>query len=152
MADASEKRSNRALWLGLLFTVLGPAGNGLYFLGFPAVAVVWITLLLPALGLILLLIGLQRAFGRASLYGGKVWGSIAAALSIVVLGASVGMFVLSRRLPQPSTGTPQVSQRAPDFTLPASDGRPVSLSQLLAGSNAGSPPRAVLLIFYRGYW
>ena len=46
MAEASEKHSNRALWLGLLFTVLGPLSNGLYFHGFPAVLVVWITLLL----------------------------------------------------------------------------------------------------------
>lgn len=152
MADASEKRSNRSLWLGLLFTVLGPASNGLYFLGFPAVGVVWITLLLPAFGLILLLIGLRRAFGGSSLYGGKVWGSIAAALSLLVLTASVGFFVVARRLPQPSTGTPQVGQRVPDFTLPDSNGNPVSPSQLLAGSNASSPPKAVLLVFYRGYW
>jgi hypothetical protein len=151
MADAAQKPSHRALWLGLLFTILGPISNGLYFLGFPASAVVWITLLLPAVGFILVLIGLRRAFGQSP-YRAKVGGAIAVALSVLVLAASVGIFVLSRRLPQPSTGTPQVGQRVPDFTLPDSAGNPVSLSQLLAGSNAGGPPKAVLLVFYRGYW
>jgi hypothetical protein len=152
MTDTSEKRGNRVLWLGLLLTVLGPLSNGLYFLGFPAAAVVWITLLLPAIGMVLLLIGVRRAFGQSSVYRGKVWGSLAAGLSVLVLAASVGFFFLSRRLPQPSAGTPPVGQRAPDFTLPDSEGHPVSLSQVLAGSNAGAPPKAVLLVFYRGYW
>jgi hypothetical protein len=151
MADVSQKPSRRPLWLGLLFTLLGPISNGLYFLGFPASAVVWITLLLPAVGLVLLLIGLRRAFGQSP-YGAKVGGAIAVALSVLVLAASVGVLVLSRRLPQPSTATPQVGQRVPDFTLPDSTGNPVALSQLLAGSNAGGPPKGVLLVFYRGYW
>jgi hypothetical protein len=136
----------------LLFTVLGPLSNGLYFLGFPANAVVWITLLLPAVGLILLLIGVVRAFRQSSVYRVKIWGSIAAGLSVLVLVGSVGLFVLARRLPQPSVNTPRVGQHVPDFTLPDSDGHPVSLSQLLAGSNASAPPKAVLLVFYRGYW
>jgi hypothetical protein len=151
MADAAQKPGHRALWLGLLFTVLGPISNGLYFLGFPASAVVWITLLLPAVGLTLIVIGLRRAFGQSP-YRAKVGGAIAVALSVLVLAASVGVFVLSRRLPPPSTGTPQVGQRVPDFTLPDSAGNPVALSQVLAGSNAGGPPKAVLLVFYRGYW
>ena len=151
MADAAQKPSHRALWLGLLFTVLGPISNGLYFLGFPASAVVWITLLLPAVGLTLLMIGLRRALGQSP-YGVKVGGAIAVGVSVLVLAASVGFFVLARRLPQASTGTPQVGQRVPDFTLPDSAGNPVALSQLLAGSNAGGPPKGVLLVFYRGYW
>ena len=151
MADASQKPGHRALWLGLLFTLLGPISNGLYFLGFPASAVVWTTLLLPAVGLTLVLIGLRRAFGQSP-YRAKVGGTIAVALSVLVLAGSVGFFVLARRLPPPSTGTPQVGQRVPDFTLPDSAGNPVALSQVLAGTNAGGPPKAVLLVFYRGYW
>ena len=49
----------------------------------------------------------------------------------------------------------QVGQRAPDFTLADSTGRSVSLDDLLAaepGNLASSGPKAVLLIFYRGYW
>jgi hypothetical protein len=152
MTDITEKRSNRVLWLGLLFTVLGPLSNGLYFLGFPAIAVVWITFVSPVIGLVFLLIGVRRAFRQSNVYRGKVWGLIAAGLSVLVLAASAGFFILARRLPQPSANTPQAGQRVPDFTLPGSDGHLVSLSQLLSGSNAGAPPKAVLLVFYRGYW
>jgi hypothetical protein len=152
MADASVKRSNRALWLGLLFTVLAPFSNGLYFLGWRAILVVWISLLLPAAGLVFVVIGVWRAFGQSNVYRGKIWGSIAAALSVLVLAASLGFFYVARRLPAVSAGTPQIGQRVPDFTLPDSDGNPVSLSQLLSGSGGGAPPKAVLLVFYRGYW
>lgn len=152
MAEASEKRGNRALWLGFLFTVFGPVSNGLYFLGFPAVPVVWIGLLLPACGLVFLVIGLRRAFLQSSVYGGKVWGSIATGLSVLVLAASVGFSYVARHIPAASAGMPHVGQRVPDFTLPDSDGNPVSLSQLLLGSGGGAAPKAVLLVFYRGYW
>jgi hypothetical protein len=160
MAEASGKRSNGALWLGLLLTVLGVLSNGLYYVGFPAAAVVWISLILPAVGFVVLLVGVLRAFRESNInvgkyggkYGGKVWGSIAALVSVLVLAASAGLFVVARRLPQPSGGTPQVGQRVPDFSLPDSDGQPVTLSQMLSGSPGSGPPRAVLLVFYRGYW
>ena len=152
MAEASGKRGNGALWLGLLFTLLGVLSNGLYHVGFPAVAVVWISLLLPAIGFVVLFVGVRRAFREANKYGGKVWGSIAALVSVLVLAASAGFFVVARRLPQPSRGTPQVGQRVPDFSLPDSEGQPVTLSQMLSGSPGSGPPKAVLLVFYRGYW
>jgi hypothetical protein len=151
VTDATEKRSSHSMWLGLLFTLLGPLSNGLYFLGFPAAAVVWITLLLPAVGLAILLIGVRRAFQQSNV-SRKVGGSIAVGISVLVLAGSVGFFFLARHLPPPSAGAPQVGQRVPDFILPDSDGHLVSLSQLLAGSDASAPPKAVLLVFYRGYW
>jgi len=50
--------------------------------------------------------------------------------------------------------TPIVGQKAPDFTLQDTSGHPVTLAQLLSSPVPGSaePPKAVLLIFYRGYW
>jgi peroxiredoxin len=39
-----------------------------------------------------------------------------------------------------------VGQRAPDFALADANGKTVALSDMLKGN------RAVLLIFYRGYW
>lgn len=152
MAEAGDRRRNGAIWLGLLLTVLGALSNGLYFLGFPAAAVVWISLLLPVLGLIFLLVGAGRAFRQPQVYRGRIWGSIAAGLAALVCAASILFFVVARRLPQPSAGAPQVGQRVPDFTLPDSDGHPVSLAEVLSGSTGGTPPKAVLLVFYRGYW
>jgi peroxiredoxin len=40
--------------------------------------------------------------------------------------------------------TPKVGERAPQFNLPASDGRTVALKDY-----AG---KKVVLVFYRGYW
>jgi hypothetical protein len=152
MAEAIEQRSSRALWLGLLFTVLGVLSNGLYFVGFPAVAVVWISLAFPVIGLFFLLIGLRQAVQQPNLYRGKIWRWIVTGLSALVLLASVAFFLIARRLPVASVASPQVGQRVPDFTLPDSDGHPASLSQLLAGSGKDAAPKSVLLVFYRGYW
>ena len=69
-----------------------------------------------------------------------------------------------------ATGAPQVGQKVPDFTLADTNGNKVSLGQLLGkgdspaspsnvtgqaspvGTSTGTPPKAVLLVFYRGYW
>ena len=152
MADGNQKRSNHALGWGLLLAVLGLLSNGLYFLGFPAAPIAWISLLLPAIGFCFVLIGLLRAFVRSSVYRGKVSGAIAAILSGLILAGSLAFFVVARRLPGPSAATPQLGQRVPDFTLPDSEGHAVALSQLLASSAGSAPPMAVLLVFYRGYW
>jgi hypothetical protein len=59
-----------------------------------------------------------------------------------------------------------VGQKAPDFTLSDTNGKPVSLSELLStpinGKTMNAPvgnaqqaptsPKGVLLVFYRGYW
>jgi peroxiredoxin len=43
-------------------------------------------------------------------------------------------------------GAPRVGQKAPEFTLPDQNEKPVALADLLSRS------RAVVLIFYRGFW
>jgi hypothetical protein len=151
MSDAIQKHTNSALWLGLLITVLGVLSNLLYFLKVPAAALPWLNLTLPAIGLIFLLIGVVRAFGQSQIYRGKIWGSIAAGLAALFLAGSAWLFVEARKIPR-SEGAPQVGQRVPDFTLSDSNGQPVALAQLFGASPGMSQPKAVLLVFYRGYW
>ena len=152
MPDVTDRRNNSALWLGLMITLLGVLSNFLYFLKMPQALIPWINLIVPAIGLIFLFIGLRRAFGQSQIYRGKIWGSIVATLSVVLFALSIWGFFHSRDVPGASAA-PQVGQRIPDFTLPDSKGQLVSLSQLLSSSAGYShPPKALLLIFYRGHW
>ncbi len=152
MADSIQRRSNSALWLGLLFIVLSILSYFLYGSKLPQSVLPWINLLLPAIALVLLLIGLKRAFGQSQVYGGKVWGSIIAVIGVLFFALSVWGHIHSREVPA-STGAPQVGQKVPDFTLQDSHGQPVSLAQLFSSPEGSSAkPKAVLLIFYRGYW
>jgi hypothetical protein len=146
------KRRNFAIWLGLLLTLLGPLSSGLVFIGFPAEPIPWIGLALPTIGVVFVLIGLWRAFARSEIYRGKIAGSIVAVLSLLLLAASVAFFRAVRHIPPQSAGTPKVGQQVADFTLPDSNGHPVSLMQLFSASASNPTPKAVLLVFYRGYW
>lgn len=152
MAESSQRQRNSALWVGLVLALLGPLSNGLTFLGFPANAVPWITLVLPVIGAGLVFLGLWRAFKRSGLYKGKIVGSILAVLSVLLLGLSIAFFWGARHIPPLSAGTPAIGQRVPDFTLPDTSGKPVSLAQLFDSSSGNAAPKAVLLVFYRGYW
>ncbi len=103
-------------------------------------------------------VGLARAYRQPEVYRGKVSGLILEALGLLAFGLFIfGVFVHARRLP-PSTGAPQVGQKAPDFSLVDQEGNSVTLSALLALPQGGTAARgtnktnAVFLIFYRGYW
>jgi hypothetical protein len=138
--------------MGLLLTLLGALSNGLPFIGFPAAPVPWISLLLSLTGFVVVLLGLWRAFAQSTIYKGKVSGSLAALLSFLFLAGSIAFFWSARHIPPESAAAPRVGQQVPDFTLPDSTGHPVSLTQLFSVSVLNAPPKAVLLIFYRGYW
>jgi len=106
----------------------------------------WVNFLLFALGGILLLAGLVRAFGKPRQYRGKIFAPIMAFLSVLIFAAfSYLVFYELRQVPA-STGAPRVGDKAPEFTLPDQDNKPVALADLVSGS------KAVLLIFYRGFW
>ena len=148
---SGEKRSNPALWVGLLITVLGFLSNFLYFAGLPQAIIPWINLFIPPLGVIVLLVGLKRAFSQPQTYSGKIWGSFVAGFSLLLFAAAIFFFIHAREVPR-SAHAPQVGQRAPDFTLPDSNSQPISLTQLFAATGNAPQPKSVLLIFYRGYW
>ncbi len=141
------KRSwNGFVWSGFA-VILVAAFSFLFFVRFPATRdFPWVNLLLFGVGLMLLAAGLRRAFFQSDRYRGKVSGPVLSLLSLAMFGLfCYGIFVLAADIPSAS-GAPRPGTPAPDFTLSDAAGRPVALSALLKKN------RAVLLIFYRGYW
>jgi peroxiredoxin len=157
MPDTNQRRRNWALWAGSILTLLALASNFLYFFKIPQGIIPWLNLVLPAIGLFFFIVGLKRAFGQRQVYGGRISGSILTAVSLLLLAVSVFGFVHARDIPA-SAGAPRVGQKAPEFALNDTSGQPVSLTQLLSAykeedsSNYAVRPKAVLLVFYRGYW
>jgi hypothetical protein len=152
MADTTPRKRTLAPWLGLLLTVLGALSNGLPFTGFPAAPVPWISLLVSLLGFLVVLFGLKRAFGQSTAYKGKLSSAVAAGFSLLFLAGAMVFFWSARHIPAESAAAPQVGQRVPELTLPDSTGHSVSLTDLFSGPAGKEPPKALLLIFYRGYW
>ena len=148
MADKIDmtRKWNWPIWAGL-FVAVGGLVSYEFFVQFPVTRdFPWANLLLLGFGALLLVVGLFRAFGRPQLYQGKILGSIFTAIAFVLFSffAYEIFFVLWQVLP--SVGAPRVGQKAPDFTLPDQNGKPVALAGLLSRS------KAVALIFYRGFW
>ena len=147
------KRINWQIWTGFVLSLVAA-------FSYPFVFVTWATtrefpwanLVLFAIAFVFLLFGLRRAFKPEKRIVAKIFSSLAAAFGVLLLAALLFMiFVMGSWLP-PSTGAPQVGQKAPEFTLTDSNDRPVTLAQLLTEPVNNKPPRGVLLIFYRGYW
>ena len=106
----------------------------------------WANLLLFGIGCALLIVGLFRAFGRPRLYRGKIFGSIFSAIALFLFAFfSYEIFYVLRQVPL-SAQAPRVGEKAPEFTLVDKNGKPVALADLLSGS------KAIVLIFYRGFW
>ena len=153
-APATERRTNSALWRGALLTLLGVFANVASFFTNGGSLLTWLSLILPALGVAFLLLGLIRAFSQRQVYGGRVAASIITVLAVLFFAVSTIFFFQARALPAWSH-SPQVGQKAPDFTLTNTSGQSMSLAQLLSApidASAGTRPKAVLLVFYRGYW
>jgi hypothetical protein len=141
------KRSwNGFVWAGFAVVLLA-AFSFLFLVQFPATRdFPWVNLLLFGAGALLLAAGLRRAFFQADRYRGKVSGPVLSLLSLAMFGLfCYGIFVLAADIPSAS-GAPRPGTPAPDFTLSDAAGQPVALTELLKKN------RAVLLIFYRGYW
>jgi hypothetical protein len=161
MPDGTQRHSNVATWWGLLFAMVALGCNAAFFVGVPfQAAITWLSLLFAAVALIFLVIGLKRVFRQPEVYRGKVLTVVLTVIALLPAGLSALGFIGARKLPG-VTEAPQVGQKVPDFTLADTSGTPVSLDQLLADTSSASPrapssgaqaPKAVLLIFYRGYW
>lgn len=152
MAEATSRKRNLAPWWALLSAVGALAANVAVFASAPGQSVLpWIGLLFDVAAVVFLFVGLRRAFGQPVVYGGKVLTLVLGIVTLLPVGLPGLASFAARKLPDPSPA-PQVGQRAPDFTLPDTSGKYVSLDQLLSATSGSPAPKAVLLIFYRGYW
>jgi hypothetical protein len=140
-----KRKWNWPIWIGFIVAV-----GGLFSYEWFAQSPItrdfpWANLLLFGVGATLLLAGLFRAFGRPQLYRGKVFGSIFTAIALLLFAFfSYEIFYVLKQVPL-SAQAPNIGSKAPEFTLPDQNGKPVALTDLLA-------PNGAVLIFYRGHW
>jgi hypothetical protein len=140
-----KRKWNWPLWVGFVVAV-GGLFSYEFFAQFPITRdFPWANLLLFAIGAILLLLGLVRAFGRPQDYRGKIFGSILAVISLLLFAFfAYEIFYVLKQVPL-SAQAPRIGQKAPDFSLPDQTGKQVSLIDLIV-------PHGAVLIFYRGHW
>ncbi|HEY2495988.1 MAG TPA: hypothetical protein VGK24_02875 [Candidatus Angelobacter sp.] len=171
MAATIERQRNRAPWIALLLAVAAIFSNAIFFLGFPGQRAIPLLSAALAIGaLVYAVLGIMRAFRQPQVYSGGLSASILGVVSLLICAFAAFVSIHSRDLPA-SAEAPRVGQKVPDFTLADTNGNKVSLEQLL-GKTIGSPlngsaastdihptptaalvpPKAVLLVFYRGNW
>jgi hypothetical protein len=154
MESVSQRRRNGLLWAGFFFLILGILNFAiLAFVSFPGQQFVpWLDLAFFAAAVILFIAGLRRSMTQPQVYRGKVAGWIFTVVAVLLLGFTSLSNYKMRELPA-SGSAPQVGQKVPEFSLADINGQTVSLAQLeSAPGPAGARPKAVLLVFYRGYW
>lgn len=151
----NPRRFNWPIWAGFLLSIIAFLSYPFVFVWFPITRdFPWANLLLFAVAAVLLVVGVRRAFAPGSRRPrrAKIAGGFVAAISLAIFGCFVvAIFIIPRQLPA-SHGAPKLGQKAPDFTLPDTNGKPVALSELLSSQVNGKAPKGVLLVFYRGYW
>jgi len=147
------KRFNWQIWAGLFLTLVAGISYRFVFIQWPITRdFPWANLILFAAALVLLFLGLRRAFKPDKRIVSKIFSSLAGALGVLLLGAFLFVFFVAGRWLPASAAAPQVGQKAPEFTLTDPNDKPVTLAQLLTEPINNKPPKGVLLVFYRGYW
>jgi hypothetical protein len=141
------------LWAGFLICIVAFFSYPFFFVRFPITRnFPWANLLLFCIASVLLVGGLRQAFGVEGRKRTRILGSILAVLSTLIFALFIFVvFIFARQLPA-SAHAPQEGQKAPPFALADTNGRTVSLSELLTTPIEGKTPSGVLIIFYRGYW
>lgn len=147
------KRINWLLWLGLFLSIIAFLTYPFFFVNYPITRdFPWVNLGLFAIAVVLLVLGVKRAFRPDKTRKAKAGAVIGATLGLLVTGLFLfSVFILARQLPA-SAGAPKVGTKAPEFTLADMSGKQTALSELLTAPIDGKTPKGVLLIFYRGYW
>jgi len=142
-----KRHWNSPIWAGFAIVIVALVSYIPIFVRFPVTRdVPWANYLLYLLGGGLLAVGVRRAFQAPEQYRGKISGSILAVLSVLLLGFFVvSILYLAKQIPSAERAL-RPGQPAPPFVLQDITGRQVASSELLKGH------RAVVLVFYRGYW
>jgi hypothetical protein len=142
-----KRRWNIPIWTGFGFVIAAVVSYIPLFVPFPVTRdVPWVNYLLFLAGGFLLAVGITRAFRDPEHHRGKISGSILAGLSVVLFGLFVfGMAYATKQIPS-SESALRPGSIAPPFTLVDAAGRQVTSSDLLKSH------RALVLVFYRGYW
>ena len=142
-----KRRWNISIWAGFAIVLVALVSYIPLFTLFPVTRdVPWANYLLFLLGGGVLAVGVRRAFRDPEHYRGKISGSILGGLSVLLLGFFVvSVLYLGKQIPSARSAL-RTGQPAPPFTLMDTAGKRVASSDLLKTS------RAVVLVFYRGYW
>jgi hypothetical protein len=142
-----KRRWNIVIWTGFAFVIAALVSYIPLFALFPATRdVPWVNYLLFLVGGCLLAVGIRRAFRDPEHYRGKISGSILAGLSLILFGFFIfGIAYAAKQIPS-SESALRPGSAAPPFTLVDAAGRQVTSSDLLKNH------RALVLVFYRGYW
>jgi len=138
----NDRPINWPLWTGLALSVIAVVSYAVFFYRFPITRdVPWVSYVLFAIAIVLLIAGVRRAAGR------KIVAIIVAIVGVGLAALFVFSVTIGSRVPT-GANIPAVGAKAPGFTLPDANGKPVALAQLLAAPGS----KGVLLVFYRGYW
>jgi len=142
-----KRHWNVPIWVGFAIVLFALVSYIPLFVPLAATRdVPWVTYLLFLVGGWLLGFGLVRAFRDPQHYRGKISGSILAGLSVLLVGLFLfTILYFGKQIPSAANAL-HPGQPAPAFELPDSEGKDLTLSSLLKSH------RAVLLVFYRGYW
>ena len=141
------------MWLGFLLTFFAFLSYPFLFIEWPITRdFPWVNFLLFAFALVLLFIGVRRAFRPDRRLISKIVAPILATVSVLVIAFFVFIALIQSRWLPASQAAPAVGQKFQEFTLTDTNNQPVTLASLLSQPINNKPPRGVLLIFYRGYW
>jgi hypothetical protein len=142
-----KRRWNVPIWVGFAIVLFALASYIPLFPLFPATRdVPWANYLLFVFGGALLAVGVRRAFHDPERFRGKISGSILAGLSVLMCAFFVVTVVyFGKQIPSGESAL-RLGQPAPPFALQDAIGKQISSSDLLKSH------RALVLVFYRGYW
>jgi ABC-type transport system involved in multi-copper enzyme maturation permease subunit len=140
---------------GFALAIFAFASYLFLFVRFPITRdVPWVNFLLFAIAGVLLLVGLRHVFGGSPTLRRKITAVGLSLLSLAIFALFCNVILFATKLP-PAKGAPRVGEKAPEFELQDTSGKPITLAELLVAPLPGTParpPKGVMLIFYRGYW